>query len=205
MAPFTPFIAEEIYRNLTDGESVHLAQWPKVDANLIDEEGMKEMSFIRMVVTKVLQKRSEAKIKVRQPLASVKIGNPVSQEGAEIIKDEANVKAVIYEPSLYDVVGDEGVELDLAITLELKLEGEMREIIRALQEGRKQAGFNVEDRITVAYQGMERVFDVTEHQAEVAKEVLAEGGIRQGEMSDAEYTESTLIEGETFIFWLKRL
>jgi isoleucyl-tRNA synthetase len=198
MAPFTPFIAEEIYRNLTGEESVHLAKWPKVDEALVDKELITDMDHARFIVTGGLDFRAQGNIKVRQPLSSV-IARYIQPDLQAIVKDELNVKDYVVKENYA------GVVLDLTITPELKLEGEMREIIRALQEGRKQAGFNVEDRITVAYQGMERVFDVTEHQAEVAKEVLAEGGIRQGEMSDAEYTESTLIEGETFIFWLKRL
>ncbi len=95
----------------------------------------------------------------------------------------------------------EEIDFDWDITPELKLEGEMREVVRAIQEGRKKAGFNVEDRIVLGYSGKEDVFAV--HQDEIAREVLATE-VNKGELSGAEYTNTVDIDGSVYTFWLKR-
>ncbi len=192
MAPFTPFISEEIYRNLTGEESVHLAEWPEVgevDTNLIEK-----MLLTRELITRGLQFRTEAKIKVRYPLEYM-AGPEIDEVFQDIIKEELNVKE-------YRSQKGNDIKLNTDITPELKLEGESREIIRAIQEGRKKARFNVEDRVTLGYTGKEDVFVV--HQNEIVAEVLAEGGVKNQELLDAEYTQTVDIEGEKFTFWLKR-
>ncbi|MDQ5976323.1 MAG: isoleucyl-tRNA synthetase, partial [Patescibacteria group bacterium] len=78
----------------------------------------------------------------------------------------------------------------------------MNEINRAIQEGRKKAGFNVEDRVALGYQGKESVFE--KFQDEIARKVLATS-IVAGELSDAEYSETVSIENESFTFQLKRV
>jgi isoleucyl-tRNA synthetase len=115
----------------------------------------------------------------------------------DVLLEELNIKNF----GLFRDLENEIVELDTMITPELKLEGEMREIIRALQEGRKKAGFNVEDRIVLGYSVKEGVFEV--HQDEIAHEVLATE-VQNGELADAEYTNTVEIEGTSFTFWLKR-
>ncbi len=196
MAPFTPFMAEDIYRNLTGEESVHLAAWPEAhEASENQAAILADMRQVREFITEGLDKRE---VKVRQPLASVTVNVAMPAEYFEILEDELNVKKV-----LIDLDQKERVTVDTIITPELKLEGEAREIIRCLQEGRKKAGFNVEDRIAVGYQGKEAVLAV--HQADIAKEVLAEGGIIPGPLADEAYTESVTLEGETFTFWLERV
>jgi isoleucyl-tRNA synthetase len=195
MAPFTPFIAEEIYRNLTDGESVHLTRWSVVNTEQLEKEVTKDMDTLRTLITEGLDKRG---VKVRQPLAKVTINVLLSEDHDEILKEELNVKEVAVDESQV-----EKIIFDSIITPELKLEGHAREIIRAIQEGRKKAGFNVEDRITLRYQGFAEV--LAAHQEEIAKEVLAEGGIQEGELANAEYTQETMIEEAGFTFWLKRV
>ncbi len=198
MAPFTPFLAEEIYRNLTGEESVHLADYPVADESLIDEELLVQMAAVRNVITKVLELRAKAGIKVRQPLSAVVIkGESFSQALAEVLIEELNVKNILFEKDL-----DTDVVLKIEITPELKLEGEAREVIRAIQEGRKKAGFNVEDRITLGYTGKEAVFE--KFQDMIAKEVLATE-VQKSELTNAEYTETTKLDGEEFLFSLKRV
>jgi isoleucyl-tRNA synthetase len=68
LAPFTPFVADEMHRNLTSTESVHLADWPTVDADALDDGLEAEMERARAVVSLGLSARNEAKLKVRQPL-----------------------------------------------------------------------------------------------------------------------------------------
>lgn len=216
MAPFTPFLSEEIYRNLTGEESVHLADWPVADEKLIDEKLMKEMQFGRAIVNVGLQLRAQAKIKVRQPLHRLRIREEkVSLELQEIIKEELNVKEVISQSSqvfkdyekktLPGIIIVDGVSvmiaLDSEVTSDLKLEGEMNEVNRAIQDGRKKAGFNVEDRIVLGYLGKERVFE--KFNDEIAKKVLATE-VKNEDFVDAEYRETVSIEGETFAFSLKR-
>lgn len=209
MAPFTPFLAEEVYRNLSlchsyedenpdAPDSVHLANFPVVDESLIDEKLNEEMKELREIVTAGLEKRAEAKIKVRQPLGELRIKNQAfEKEFLEIICEELNVKRVVIDASL-----SENIILDTNITPGLALEGEAREIIRAIQEGRKKAGFSVEDRIVLGYSGKEKVFAMFGEM--IAREVLAtkhgEGGLK-----DFEYSEEIKIEGEMFHFWLKRV
>ncbi len=198
MAPFTPFIAEEIYRNLTDGESVHLIEWTTSEEMMEykNKEGvLSDMQFLRQLITEGLDKRE---IKVRQPLASAVVNVLMLKEYFEILKDELNIKEI-----LVNTEQPENITVDINLTSELILEGQSREIIRAIQEGRKKAGFNVEDRITLSYQGFEKVF--VAHQEDIAKEVLAEGGIQAGELASAEYTSTTEIDGEQFTFWLNRV
>ena len=200
MAPFTPFLAEEIYRNLTEGESVHLAEYPKVDEELIDSQLNVQMALARTIVNDALANRATAGIKVRQPLSSVTIGHRLPEELQEIIKEEINVKDVKFVPEDDKPIA----ELDLNITPELKLEGQAREIIRAVQEGRKRAGFNVEDRIALGYEGMKDVFENEELRKLIAGETLAEDGITEGELAGANFTESVDLDGERFVFWLKK-
>src|SRR5205085_2261326 len=71
MAPFTPFLAEELYRQLTGGESVHLLDWPV--AGHLDELLIRDMRLVREAITSGLALRAQAGIKVRQPLAKVNI------------------------------------------------------------------------------------------------------------------------------------
>jgi len=213
MAPFTPFIAEEIYRNLTDKESVHLAEWPEVDESSIDEGLGMLMGQVREIVSIGLQKRAEAKIKVRQPLGGIavgeKYGDVFGSEDREyflsIVSEELNVKSVSSDPSL----SPEGIVPDTEITPALRLEGEAREIIRAIQEGRKKAGFEVSDRITLGISGKEGVFDgdagagLSGFGDLISHETLATEIVR-GDIADADYRESVDIGSEPFTFSLRR-
>jgi isoleucyl-tRNA synthetase len=140
LAPFTPFLAEELYQKLTDGESVHLLDWPK--AGHINELVVNEMETVRDYVNQGLSIRAKERHKVRQPLAGVTVpslGKFVDFE--DILREELNVKSV--------KLGDE-FTIDLVITPELKSEGTAREVIRHIQSARKNAGLNIEDRIDLS-------------------------------------------------------
>ncbi len=148
LAPFIPFLSEEIFKNLSAEESVHLQEWPKTDEGLIDNELEEKMVLVRQAVEMGHSQRKAAGIRVRQPLSKLKVKSEklkVDKDLLSLIKDELNVKQVVMEPGK----GELRVELDTKITPELKEEGEAREIIRQIQEARKEAGCGLSDEIEV--------------------------------------------------------
>lgn len=143
IAPFAPFVAEEIWQGLgydtTEEISVHLASWP--EARVFDEQLRLDMQSVRDLISQALQLRSEAKIKVRQVLASVSL--PVSSLDdayQTLVKEELNVHAIIFDREL---------ALDTKLTPELIAEGQMREFIRAVQNMRKEKGLDARDEVSL--------------------------------------------------------
>lgn len=143
MAPLAPFISEEIFKNLTGEESVHLQDFPKGDKSLLDKELLENMKLVRSIVEMGHSKRKENSLKLRQPLASVTYfaENKLPEELEEIIKEELNVKSVEFKK------GVDKVELDTNLTEDLKKEGEAREIIRNVQKLRKESNLTLNDQI----------------------------------------------------------
>lgn len=150
MAPFTPFLAEELYRKLTAGESVHLCDWP--ETGHVNETVVKIMADVRQGIEQGLAQRASARLKVRQPLSSAKIHlttSPVESEidyYKQIVSEELNVKTVEF---VHHADDSNLTELDLELTPELRAEGTMREVVRNIQQARKQAELQVDDRINL--------------------------------------------------------
>lgn len=164
-APFTPFLAEYLYKELNKGDkiiSVHLSDWPKFDSKLINKNLEDKMELIREVVKMGLALRKKSGIKVRQPLSNlwVKIKGRkilIQKELLNLIKEELNVKNVILIdtekrnilPSKYLKTEENGilVILDTEITALLRNEGWAREFVRIIQDARKDAGYKYTDKI----------------------------------------------------------
>ncbi len=209
MAPFTPFIAEEIYKNLSQKESVHLEDFPASDKENIDKDLNEEMRLVRQFVKLGLAARARAGIKVRQPLSELQINQIVGDELAELIKNEVNVKEVSFYgsvergPGLYtESEGELIAGLNIVIHDDLRLEGEARELIRLIQELRKKAGYQVDNRITICYRGGSEIFQ--KYGDLIARETLAAGAF-EGELPDADIEELFELETAPVKVWLKRV
>ena len=245
LAPFAPFLAEWLYRNLTGAESVHLEQWSEPIPENLQPALNTEIATVRTIVRLGLAARAKKKIKVRQPLALMELIVPdqfadMLPQYIEVLQEELNVKevklsqggeiakkvarpnarvlgprfkgdvqriinaakrgdfeesehwiivwdgsdrwsltkeeaAVGYEAQAgFDVEADAGVVvlLDTNLTPALIDEGWAREIVRAIQDLRRTAGYQVADRITIAITGAEEV--VKNFGSYIQKEVLAD-------------------------------
>ncbi len=151
LAPFMPFIAEDIYLKLKgQKESVHLESWPEV--RKFDKKIIESMKSARKIASLGLEARMKAKINVRQPLAKLSVKGSVPLDLIEIIKDEVNVKEVISDKNI-----SEEVILDITMTSELKEEGLVRELIRSVQDLRKESGLTIQDRAILTVSA-EKVF-----------------------------------------------
>ena len=193
LAPFVPFLAEELYQKMTGKEeSVHLLDWPKTFD--VDEEILEEMARVRSIITEGLALRmqksdTEEQIKVRQPLSRLEYaGEKLSEDYEKIIAEEVNVKTV---------VNGKKISLDKTLTEELKKEGFARELIRVIQAARKKAGLNVDDRIKLSVS-----VELDEEWEELVKaETLAVKMVQDGNYG---YDEIAKVEGENVTISLEK-
>ena len=174
LAPFVPFISDVCYRDLEGKEqSVHLESWPKLGSKLKarSEKFLKDMNTVRDIVSRALEIRAGAGVKVRQPLASLKIKNQkskikIDKSLCDLIKGEVNVKEIIFDPKIKNEI-----ELDLGITPELKEEGMFRDLIRQIQDMRKKAGLEPKDKIVLGLTGDKKF--ISKFSGKLKKEVGA--------------------------------
>lgn len=172
LAPVMPFIPDDMYTNLTGGETVHLGDWPEQDKKMIDDNLEKEMDIARKIVEQVLSQRKAAGIKVRQPLRELRIKNlesRIKEEVLQLVKDEINVKEAVQEEGK----GELEVHLNLEITPELKSEGEAREIIRQIQGERKVMGTSLTEKVDVTLSSWPEKFE-----SEIKKKALVRNIIK---------------------------
>jgi isoleucyl-tRNA synthetase len=248
LAPFAPFITEEIYKNLTGLESVHLSNWPVFEKKRIDEELNQEIALTQQIVNLGHAARAKANVKVRQPLQKIEVALPAKAtlgEQLDVIQEELNIKEIEFLDSVagkvqiivkpnakilgpkyggavqniireaksgnyqqlengnYKVLEyeltpeeieiayqslDEGkghtqveasqgmvVILHTEITAELLREGYARDIVRTIQDLRKQADLNVADRIKVGLttESPDIQSAISEFESYIKKETLA--------------------------------
>ncbi len=255
VAPFVPFVAEEIYMNLTKEESVHLSDYPEADEKLIDDQLEQEIGMAKTIVSLGLAARAKKKIKVRQPLSKVQVAlgdqydaslleasletiqEELNIKEVELVKDASSLATVIAKPNakllgpkygkdMQSIIqtakagnfekldngnikvldfeltpeeieiaymGAEGVDvetaagilvaLDTTITPELEEEGLARDLVRQIQELRKDAGYNVDDRIQLAIIGAEESL-IKNFGGFIQNETLAES--IEGDLEDAD-------------------
>lgn len=183
MAPFCPFIAEELYQQLltksknTFPISVHLADYPRPNKKFINKKLEEKMEKVREIVSQALAKRNEAGLKVRQPLNELRIKDGElrkEKELLELIKQEVNVKKITFGKTL---------KLDTKITPELREEGVVREVIRNIQELRKKAGLRPKDKILVRYVGELSLNEILKRNE---KMILREGKIKDLQLAGKE-------------------
>jgi isoleucyl-tRNA synthetase len=149
LAPFTPFLSEIIYKNLTKKDSVHLADWPQPEIDSpLDEKLIVGMERVRRVCELGHAQRKRKGIPVRQPLQSIEVGSPhvePSGQFLQLIADELNVKKVIWKKKAELIV-----KLDTKITSALKEEAKTRELIRKIQQERKRMGIKLSQKTKVS-------------------------------------------------------
>ncbi|UCH42723.1 MAG: isoleucine--tRNA ligase [Dehalococcoidales bacterium] len=227
MAPFTPFISEEIYQNLVcsvspdNPESVHLCDFPVADETMIDDRLSADIRVTMRLCSLGRAARSQAGIKVRQPLSHVTVSltGPSEQRSLERTKpqvlEELNVKDINFAGSTAElekpgyVVSSEGnyaVAVPTDISPELEAEGMAREIVHRLQNMRRSAGFDIADHIITYYQGDEYMKQIMEN-AELASYIRQETLSRElveGVTEDV-YSESFKLGGHEILLGVKKL
>ncbi len=221
VAPFTPFIAEELFQNLVRTcypeapESVHLADFPVADEAMIDDSLASDTRLAMKVSSLGRAARSKAGIKVRQPLSRVLINVKSNRErdALERVKsqvvEELNVKRVdvtVTPPpatATAEALAPE-VTIDTELTPELIEEGLAREIVHRLQMMRKQAGFDIADYIETYYQGGPATQRVMERFSPyIRQETLSRNLIQEAPPSGA-YVESHRIASEEVVLGVRK-
>ncbi len=146
IAPITPFITETIYQNIFkqfEGiESIHLFDYPSVTAPT-DVDTQKNMASTRLICTQIHELRQKAGQKIRQPLASATVvSQTLPLDFIKIVLEETNLKALNFIKTGQD-------SLDSNLTPELISEGEYRDLVRSIQNLRKEAGLSLDDKIKI--------------------------------------------------------
>ena len=225
LAPFTPFLADELYQNLVGSAfpeapvSVHLADFPIADTGKINKQLTTDTRLAIKISSLGRAARSQAGIKVRQPLASAFVSIPKQEQGGlgkikPQVLEELNVKnlELVNSVDKFDkpdyvisAEGDYAVAIPIKISPELQVEGMAREIVHRLQTMRRSAGFNITDHITTYYQGdayMKQVMD--NFAGYIKQETLSRELIEEYPAQDA-CTESYKLGGYNIFLGVKKI
>ncbi len=228
MAPLTPFIAEELYRNLVISalpdapESVHLADFPQADESAIDKQLSEDNRLAMKICSLGRAARSRAGIKVRQPLAEIHVGAASEHEKraldrvAPLVMEELNVKDLTYDSAEkvagmegreYAVVSEMGnsVAISTYITAELEAEGMAREIVHRVQNMRRSAGYDIADHIHMYYEADAWIMQSLSSFADyVMQETLAHE-IEENVPDDVDLKDTYKISGYTILLGVKKV
>ncbi|MCK4967603.1 MAG: isoleucine--tRNA ligase [Candidatus Aenigmarchaeota archaeon] len=180
MAPFTPFVAEEIYQVIKDDlinypnkESVHLENYPQVDEELIDQQLLVEMKLIRQVCELGQSVRKETQIKTRQKLSYVNVVNHqckiTKTDLWQLVIEELNIQNIEVVDQLprgkhwqqQQANQNLSIALNIEITPDLKEEGMAREIIRKINGWRKEMKLTIKDLIYLSYKTEDLILEKT--------------------------------------------
>ena len=222
MAPFTPFLAEELYQNLVRSvspeapESVHLADFPVADMSRVDKQLSADVNLAMKIASLGRAARSQASIKVRQPLAKLLVKAHSGKQKSALerlasqLLEEVNVKELKVVDALPDEEwpsiseGELVVMLDTDIPPELEVEGMAREIVRRLQTMRRSAGFDITDHIITCYQGDAYMQQVMKDFADYIKQETLTQEIAEDVPEEAAYTESYKLGGHDLSLGVKK-
>lgn len=219
LAPFLPFIAERIYQevsglNWQNSYSVHLEPWPEVNDSLINHSLLSKMKQTRRIVEFVLAMRAEKQIKIRQPLGDLEIqGADLEKEFLELIGAETNIQNVHLVPNTEPKEGwlfkeAEGLRLNLSLEINesLKKEGYAREIIRHLNDLRKEVGLTIADRVNVYVLTANPLIReaILEKKEEIAKATLAQEIKEAPQKFSLDWQHEFTIDGEEVWLGLER-
>ncbi len=218
LAPFTPFLVEELYQNLVSKafpdapESVHLADFPVPDESKIDKQLADDNRLAMKVCSLGRAARSRANIKVRQPLETLYVG--VSSEWEKralerlqpLVLEELNVKELLYESvervAAMDMAGfavaseaNSSVAISTGISMELEAEGFAREIVHRVQTMRRSAGYEIADHIILYYEGAAHFVQSISAFADYIRQETLAVEIEEGIPEDADIQETFKIGG----------
>jgi len=226
LAPFMPFLAEELYQNLVVSafpeapDSVHLADFPVADETKIDKQLSEDTQLAMKISSLGRAARSKAGIKVRQPLSHATITLVDSSEGQSLervksqILEELNVKELKLIDSISQLdeekhvvisEGDYSVAIPTEISPELLKEGLAREIVHRLQTIRRAAGFDIADHIITYYQGDNYVRQVMKDFASYIKQETLSRELTYGVPAEGAFTEGYKLSGHEILLGVCRL
>jgi len=197
LAPFCPFLTETLWQELRDQTeplSIHLANYPKVFQDFENDNLLKLMKEAREIAALSLSIRQKANLKVRQPLLKLTLKDAALQnypELLQLIKEEVNVKEIIFNPQL-----EEKVVLDTTLTEELLQEGLIRDLIRLIQEQRKNQNLVPQDTIRVDLEVVtQKLASTFDQWKDLIQQETGAGGINI-RLTTQEITEGVDINGE---------
>ncbi len=224
LAPFIPFTTEKIYQEIirpleeSSPISVHLCMYPKYEEKLIDEKLEEDMESIREIVTLGRMLRNQVNIKIRQPLLTLWVNSPRRDAKdlaryEEYIAKELNIEKIIFgeipekekEGIVFTETENFELALDTNLTDELLERGILRELEHKIQMLRKEAKLDYTDRITLYYQGSERIKNIIEsNKKELAEEILAIS-IDEGEIPEGIFKKKINLAGEELFIGFKKI
>jgi isoleucyl-tRNA synthetase len=226
LAPFIPFLAEELYQNLICSvfseapDSVHLADFPVADEAKIDKQLAADTRLAMKVASLGRAARTQAGIKVRQPLAKVMVKVESGQERESLerlmpqVLEELNVRGLEFVDSMAkldkpgyvaSIEGAYAVAVPTEISPQLQAEGMAREVVRRLQTMRRSAGFDIADHIITYYQGEAYIKQVMEAFADYIKQETLSRQLIEGVPEEGVFTERYKLSGYEILLGVKRL